>query len=328
MAIATEQSKGRRAGRPPQGGQEAPDRQGPLRRRPEASRACSTWRSCAARYAHADIAGIDTSKAKAIPGVTAVLTGDDLEFAAGVPCASNPTGDMVPARCACRSRRAACATRASPWRSCSRPTATRRPTPRRRSRSPTPAPRGRHAGGGAGRRGAQGARGARLERRARPGPQDRRRRRGVREGRGGRQAHDPKPAADPRPDRDPRRRRRLEHGLRRAHRPHLDPGTALPAHVPRDHVRRERGEGAGDRTRRRRRLRLEAEHLRRGVHRGRGVAKDRRAGQVDRGAAPRRCSPPATAAPRTPHGAGRDEGRQGARDAAHYVQTTAPTCRC
>ena len=46
-------------------------------------------------HAHADITGIDTSKAKAMPGVTAVLTGDDLEFAAGVPCASNPTGDMV-----------------------------------------------------------------------------------------------------------------------------------------------------------------------------------------------------------------------------------------
>ena len=30
-----------------------------------------------------------------MPGVTAVLTADDLEFAAGVPCASNPTGDMV-----------------------------------------------------------------------------------------------------------------------------------------------------------------------------------------------------------------------------------------
>ncbi len=46
-------------------------------------------------HAHADITGFDTSKAKAMPGVTAVLTGDDLEFAAGVPCASNPTGDMV-----------------------------------------------------------------------------------------------------------------------------------------------------------------------------------------------------------------------------------------
>jgi aerobic carbon-monoxide dehydrogenase large subunit len=46
-------------------------------------------------HAHADITGIDTSKAKAMPGVTAVLTGDDLEFAAGVPCASNPTGEMV-----------------------------------------------------------------------------------------------------------------------------------------------------------------------------------------------------------------------------------------
>jgi aerobic carbon-monoxide dehydrogenase large subunit len=46
-------------------------------------------------HAHADITAIDASKARAMPGVTAVLTGDDLEFAAGVPCASNPTGDMV-----------------------------------------------------------------------------------------------------------------------------------------------------------------------------------------------------------------------------------------
>jgi carbon-monoxide dehydrogenase large subunit len=44
---------------------------------------------------HADIAGIDAAAAAAMPGVTAVLTADDLEFAAGVPCASNPTGDMV-----------------------------------------------------------------------------------------------------------------------------------------------------------------------------------------------------------------------------------------
>ncbi|HEX3329747.1 MAG TPA: xanthine dehydrogenase family protein molybdopterin-binding subunit [Gaiellales bacterium] len=44
---------------------------------------------------HADITGIDTSAAAGMPGVTAVLTADDLEFAAGVPCASNPTGDMV-----------------------------------------------------------------------------------------------------------------------------------------------------------------------------------------------------------------------------------------
>jgi aerobic carbon-monoxide dehydrogenase large subunit len=46
------------------------------------------------QYAHADVKGIDTSAALAVPGVTAVLTGDDLEFAAGVPCASNPTGEM------------------------------------------------------------------------------------------------------------------------------------------------------------------------------------------------------------------------------------------
>jgi carbon-monoxide dehydrogenase large subunit len=47
------------------------------------------------QFPHADITGIDTAAAAAMPGVTAVLTGDDLEFAAGVPCASNPGGDMV-----------------------------------------------------------------------------------------------------------------------------------------------------------------------------------------------------------------------------------------
>jgi carbon-monoxide dehydrogenase large subunit len=47
------------------------------------------------QFPHADITGIDTAAAAAMPGVTAVLTGDALEFAAGVPCASNPTGDMV-----------------------------------------------------------------------------------------------------------------------------------------------------------------------------------------------------------------------------------------
>jgi aerobic carbon-monoxide dehydrogenase large subunit len=50
-------------------------------------------------YAHARITGIDTAAAKQVPGVTAVLTGGDLEFAAGVPCASNPTGNTrQPAR--------------------------------------------------------------------------------------------------------------------------------------------------------------------------------------------------------------------------------------
>ncbi|MDX6546543.1 MAG: aerobic carbon-monoxide dehydrogenase large subunit [Gaiellales bacterium] len=50
-------------------------------------------------YAHARITGIDTAAAKRMPGVTAVLTAADLEFAAGVPCASNPTGNVrQPAR--------------------------------------------------------------------------------------------------------------------------------------------------------------------------------------------------------------------------------------
>ncbi|MGZ4482631.1 MAG: xanthine dehydrogenase family protein molybdopterin-binding subunit, partial [Gaiellales bacterium] len=45
-------------------------------------------------HAHADITSIDSAAAARMPGVTAVLTADDLEFAAGVPCASNPTGQV------------------------------------------------------------------------------------------------------------------------------------------------------------------------------------------------------------------------------------------
>ncbi len=50
-------------------------------------------------HAHATITGIDSAAARAMPGVEAVLTAADLEFAAGIPCGSNPTGEMVqPAR--------------------------------------------------------------------------------------------------------------------------------------------------------------------------------------------------------------------------------------
>ena len=45
-------------------------------------------------HAHATIDGIDASRARSVAGVVAVLTADDLEFAAGVPCASNPTGEV------------------------------------------------------------------------------------------------------------------------------------------------------------------------------------------------------------------------------------------
>jgi carbon-monoxide dehydrogenase large subunit len=44
--------------------------------------------------AHARIVSVDASAARAIPGVRAVLTADDFEFAAGVPCASNPGGNV------------------------------------------------------------------------------------------------------------------------------------------------------------------------------------------------------------------------------------------
>jgi carbon-monoxide dehydrogenase large subunit len=44
-------------------------------------------------HGHATLGSIDTSRARALPGVAAVFTADDLEFQGGVPCASNPTGD-------------------------------------------------------------------------------------------------------------------------------------------------------------------------------------------------------------------------------------------
>jgi carbon-monoxide dehydrogenase large subunit len=44
-------------------------------------------------FAHAHIRSVDGSRALALPGVRAVLTADDLQFEAGVPCGSNPTGD-------------------------------------------------------------------------------------------------------------------------------------------------------------------------------------------------------------------------------------------
>jgi carbon-monoxide dehydrogenase large subunit len=44
-------------------------------------------------FGHARILSIDTSAAKAMPGVAAVLVAGDLGIAGGVPCGSNPTGD-------------------------------------------------------------------------------------------------------------------------------------------------------------------------------------------------------------------------------------------
>jgi len=45
--------------------------------------------------AHAEIRSIDTSAALAVPGVRAVYTYGDLDFHAGVPTGSNPTGDAI-----------------------------------------------------------------------------------------------------------------------------------------------------------------------------------------------------------------------------------------
>src|SRR5690349_21976987 len=47
------------------------------------------------QVAHGKLGDVDTAAALAVPGVVAVYTADDLEFQAGVPCGSNPTGDAV-----------------------------------------------------------------------------------------------------------------------------------------------------------------------------------------------------------------------------------------
>ena len=44
-------------------------------------------------FGHAEIRGVDASRALALPGVVAVYTAADLPFEGGVPCASNPTAD-------------------------------------------------------------------------------------------------------------------------------------------------------------------------------------------------------------------------------------------
>src|SRR5262249_36198236 len=44
-------------------------------------------------HAHAKLGNLDASRARSLPGVVDVFTADDLEFQAGVPCGSNPTGD-------------------------------------------------------------------------------------------------------------------------------------------------------------------------------------------------------------------------------------------
>ena len=46
-------------------------------------------------HAHARICGIDTAKAKAAPGVIAILTGDDLTGVNGLPCGWLITGVSV-----------------------------------------------------------------------------------------------------------------------------------------------------------------------------------------------------------------------------------------
>ncbi len=237
------------------------------------------------QYAHADINGIDTSAASAMPGVTAVLTGD---------------GSRV------RRRRAV---RVEPHRrhGAAAPAAARKGqgAPRRRAdrgrdrRRPLRRPRRGGRGRGRLRAAARSCSGSTprwptARRRIHEEldsnvglvltTQDRRYRCGLRQGRRRREAHDPKPAPDPCPDRDTRRGGRLEPGLGRPGRLQLDPDPPLPAHVPRDRVRGERGQGARDRAGRRRRVRRQAEHLRRGVHRRGRVPQGGRAGEVDRGA--------------------------------------------
>ncbi len=79
----------------------------------------------------------------------------------------------------------------------------------------------------------------------------------------------------------------------------LHTGAALPAAVPRAPIGHQRGEGAGDRARGRRRLRLQAADLRRGDLARLGLTQARAADQVGRGPQRRACSPRTRAATRS-----------------------------
>src|SRR5262247_2253931 len=48
-------------------------------------------------YAHAKIKGINTKKAKALPGVVGVFTGEDTSDIGMLPCGWNPPNIIVPA---------------------------------------------------------------------------------------------------------------------------------------------------------------------------------------------------------------------------------------
>ncbi len=110
----------------------------------------------------------------------------------------------------------------------------------------------------------------------------RRSRRRLRRGRCGRRAARRQPPDRRRPDRAPRRAGRLPGRL--TDRLELDSGAALPAAVPVDPARDQRGAGARDRARGRRWLWLKAAGVRRGGARRVGVAQARAARQVDRDA--------------------------------------------
>ena len=276
--------------------------------------------------AHANIASIDTSAAKELPGVVAVYTGEELadEWAAAMPCAWPVTSRTYPGEATAR--------RARP-----RPLAGGQgPGPvhgRDRGRGRGRQPRARlrrHRGGrrrlrraagghrhrgGRGRRRPRHPRAVRQQRDVHLGAAQRRRRQGLRRGPGGGLRALLPPPADRQRDRAAGHRGPAGAGQRRVHRLVGDPDPALPPGVPDPHPRHPRDQDPGDRPRGRRRLRLQAGGLRRGVHHRRPGPQARPAGQVER--VPLRGLPVHRPGPRRDpgHGGRRHRGGQAARRA-------------
>ena len=231
--------------------------------------------------AHAKIVSIDTSAAKAYPGVKAVFTGNDVDLESPLPLAWVPPGVEVnnpphwaiakdevhhvgdPVALVIGEDRYAVVDAAEQVLV---------------EYDPLPVvtdPEAALAGGDLVHADTRHEQGARVVAR-------RRRPRGrVRAGRRDRRAARGQPPHRRRGDRAARRARRLPRRLADAHL--LDAGPALPAAVPGAPARDQRGPRARDRARGRRRLRLQAADLRRGDRARLGVAQARAADQVDRG---------------------------------------------
>ena len=277
--------------------------------------------------AHAKIVSIDTSAAKAYPGVKAVFIGTDVDLESPLPLAWVPPGVEV-------NNPPHWAIAKDEVRHVGEPVALVIGEDRYAvvdaaeqvlvEYDPLPVvtdPEAALAGGDLVHADTGTEQGARVvARRRRPGGR-------VRAGRRDRRAPGGQPPHRRRGDRAPRRARRLPRRLADAHL--LDAGAALPAAVPRAPARDQRGPRPRDRAGGRRRLRLQAADLRRGDRARVGLAQARAADQVDRGPLGGHAGHPSRARPdRDRCGSARPATARSPRCTRRSSRTSAPTRCC